>query len=143
MDSSITCSSELYNASEIGFACLLNSLEVILDEKHLRNAEIAPLTIEKLVEKTPLLCSRLDKSRIQLLRSKIDRVFWVANRCSLKSYATEWSMSRVCINEASELSSASDLCHKDNFDSCYRLNMSFTPNSIQNLHETNCNATMH
>ena len=126
MDSSITCSSELYKASEIGFACLLNSLEVILDEKHCGSAETASFFKEKLLEKTSLPYSRFDKNRIQLLRSKIDRVFWVANRCSLKSYATEWNTSRLYINEASELSSASDICHKDSFDSCHR-----TPNSIQ------------
>lgn len=131
MDSSISCSNYLYKASEVGFACLLNSLEVILDETHLRSSDRASSFKEKLFQEISLLSSRFDQNRIQSLRSKVDRLFWAANDCSLKSCATEWSVNRVRVNKESQLSSASDVCRKEIFDSCDTHNTSFTPNSIQ------------
>lgn len=135
MDSAISCSNYLYKASEVGFACLQNSLEVILDEIHLRTSERSSSFKEKLLQEISLLSSRFDQNRIQSLRSKIDSLFWAANRCSLKSCAIEWSMNRVRVDEESHLSSASDVCLKESFDSCGTHNTSFTPNSIQKFTE--------
>lgn len=127
MNCSISCSSELYKASEIAFASLLNSLEAVFGD----NPSGVSSLKEILCEITSQPCFSFDRSRMQLLRLKIGHIFLITYGCSLKTSAKEWNQNRIYSAKESFDSSSSELHHQESYDRCSRQDKSCTPNSIE------------
>jgi hypothetical protein len=92
MDYSICCSNERYKASEIAFACLLNSLQALfcISSSNCGILELKAFFIATYCGFSSKQCLSVEMEHIKLLRAKIADAHMICFGCSLENIAKEW-----------------------------------------------------
>jgi len=94
MDYSICCSNERYKSSEIAFACLLNSLQVLFcnSPSNFGILELKAFFIATYYGVSSKQCLSEETERIKLLRGIILDAHIICFGCSLENIAKEWML---------------------------------------------------